>query len=73
MVVSTYLVCPCILIPGRKLQHSDDLIDLSTHLLKGEVTVLQGFLHTMAARRLGCHKDFDTLKAKERISLIETK
>lgn len=55
----TYLVGPRILVPGRKLQHSDDLVDLGTHLLEGEVTVLQGLLHTLAARCLGCHKDFD--------------
>lgn len=60
----TYLVCPSILIPGCKLQHSDDFVDLGTHLLKGEVTVLQGLLHTVAAWRLGCHKYFDTWKSK---------
>lgn len=59
VIYCTYLVRPRILVPGRKLQHSDDFVDLGTHLLKSEVTVLQGLLHTMAARCLGCHKDFD--------------
>lgn len=55
-----YLVGPGILIPGRELQHSDDFVDLGAHLLEGEVAVLQGLLHAVAARRLGGHKDFDT-------------
>lgn len=61
----TYLVGPGILIPGRKLQHSDNLIYLCAHLLEGKVTVLQGLLHTMTARRLCCHKDFDSWNTKQ--------
>lgn len=60
----TYLVGPGVLVPGRKLQHSDDFIDLCAHLLKSEVTVLQGLLHTVAARCLGCHKDLDSWRTK---------
>ena len=60
-----YLVGPRVLVPGRELQNSDDLVDLATHLLKGEVTVLQGLLHTLAAGRLGCHKYFDTWNVKQ--------
>lgn len=62
--ISAYFVGPGVLIPGRKLQHSDDLIYLCAHLLKGEVSVFQGFLHTMTARCLGCHKDFDSWNTK---------
>lgn len=55
-----YLVGPGVLVPGCQLQHSDDLVYLGTHLLEGEVTVLQGLLHTLAAGCLRCHKDFYT-------------
>lgn len=60
IIKCAYLVGPGILIPGRELQHSDDFVDLGAHLLEGEVAVLQGLLHAVAARRLGGHKDFDT-------------
>lgn len=49
VITCVYLISPGILIPGRELQHSDDFVDLGAHLLEGEVAVLQGLLHAVAA------------------------
>lgn len=70
VVIATHLVGPGVLVPGRELQHADDLVNLGAHLLESEVAVLQGLLHAVAARRLGRHEDLDAWKTDNNRSVF---